>query len=371
MEHLILPEGAKPWMKLAYDCPEEQFYEKVPANGIDYTEFYKSFEFREDEAWWRPKKNDDLMGGVEEGALEKVREPWDYERFYQTWLFFGLIIEVFGLSGIEVKTSDFLLPITKKTVHKPQTARLINTAKLPELIKKWRQAHQANRDEKLINKAVEILDFVGKIIDYHCAGGKDNRSIHQYGKALWPLSDETTTAIIAVAFTLRKNALSMLDTPIKDGRWPVTNSRLLYQRVQRKWCKSDAMMIMEDFDIDGQNYIAAATGKSLEDLDAHYACTSQSCEAKISDGTYETLHDSACEHDDYDPEPKFIEHVFPDYGKTPKSMRDAIKNTMDVGHLPVLRWDAEKKGMKTYGHEKDSYNELASNCPPFVAISHV
>ena len=358
-------------MKLAYDCPETAYYENIPANGIDFYEFYKRVAFTYEEAWSQPKKIEDLFGGVEENSEETTREAWEYERFYQTWLFFGLIIEVLGLSGIQVKTTDFLVPITRKSVHKPQTARLITTTQLPELIKQWRQAYQATRDDTVLDRAMSLLNFVGKIVDYHCAGGKDHRSIHQYGKVLWSVSDETTTAIIAVAFALRKATLSMLNTPAKDGRWPVTNSRLLYQRIQRKWCKSDAAMIMEDFDIDGQNYIAAATGRTLADLDAHHACTNHSCEAKITDGTYETLHDTGCDQDDYDPEAKYVGHVFPDYGESPVSMREAIKRTIDAGHLPVLRWDAEQNGLITYGHEKDRFTEQASRCPPFVAISHV
>lgn len=371
MEHLILPEGAKPWMRLAYDCPEDLYWENLSHKDVPYSASYERAGFSHGQVWWKPKKNDDPLGGVVEGVEDRVPEIWEYERFYQTWLFFGMIIEVFALNGIHVSTTDFLAPITRKSVHKPQTARLITTTKLPGLIKEWRQGYVVKRAEEILKQTMEIIDFVGKIVDYHCAAGKEHRSIHQYGKVLWPVSDETTTAIIAVAFALRKNALSLLDTPIKDGRWPVTNSRLLYQRVQRKWCKSDAMMIMEDFDIDGQNYIAAATGRTLEDLDAHYACTEQSCEAKITDGTYETLHDPSCDQNDYDPEPSYVGHVYPDYGNKPSTMRDAIKDIMRNQHLPVLRWDVEQNGLRSYGHEKDSYDEQAFKCPPFVAISHV
>jgi hypothetical protein len=372
MDHLILPDGAKPWMKLAYDARDADWYENIDDKGFDFFNFYKRLGWKYEEVWAQPRKDEDNLGGVEEAAVGGTRKmPWEIERFFQTWLLFGSMIEIFGLSGIEVKTEEFLAPITLKSVHKPQTARLVTTARLPELIKQWRQAHQASKDTAVLDKALAILDFVGKIIDYHCANGKDHRSIHQYGKVLWSVPDETTTAIIAVAFTLRKAAYNIYNKPGKDERWPVTNSRILYQRIQRKWCKSDAAMIMEDFDIDGQNYIAAATGRTLEELDGHYACTDQSCEAKISDGTYSTQHDPECQSDDYEPEPKFVGHVFPDYGKNPKSLREAIINTMEAGHLPVLRWDVEQKGLTTYGHEKDTYSEDESKCPPFIAISHV
>jgi hypothetical protein len=129
---------------------------------------------------------------------------------------------------------------------------------------------------------------------------------------------------------------------------------------------------MEDFDIDGQYYIAAAESHSLESLDSHYACTDHSCEAKINDGTYIIRHSNECEaQDDYEPEPKFVGHLNPDYGKTPTSVRDAIKNILDKGHLPVLRWDHEHRGLSTYGHDQYAYSEEGSKTPPYVAISHV
>jgi hypothetical protein len=371
MDHLILPEGAKSWMMLAYDCPEDKYYENIPDKGFEYPEFYERVGWTENEAWAKPVQSEDTLGGVIEGEEDKIKETWEIDRFFQTWLFFGLIIEVFRLSGIEVKTDDFLAPIVRKAVHKPQTARLITTSKLPDLIVQWRQKHQALKDATVFDKALKLLTHVGKIVDYHCAGGKDHRSIHQYGKVLWSVSDETTTAIIAVAFTLRKAAFAIYNKPGGDDRWPITNSMIVYQRIQRKWCKSDASMIMEDFDIEGQTYIAAAQGRSLEELDRHYACTDHSCEARVADGTYTTQHDPECHEDDYEPEPKFIGHVFPEYGKNPTSLRESIKHTMDEGHLPVLRWDSEKKGLTTYGHQKDSYDDETSKAPPFVAISHV
>jgi len=372
MDHFVHPEGAKPWLKLAYDEPENEWYEKIPVGGFDFPNFYKRVpNWKEEEVWYVPKKEDDLLGGVEENAVENPpKTPWDIDRFFQTWLLFGTIIEVFRLSGVETTTEEFLVPITLRSVHNPQTARIVTTAKLPELIQQWRQAHQKTRNADVFDKALKILDFVGKIVDYHCANGKDHRSIHQYGKVLWSVSAETTTAIIAVAHSLRKAAFAIYNKP-NEERWPVTNSRLLYQRIQRKWCRSDAAMIMEDFDIDGQYYVAAATGRTLEELDAHYGCTDQSCEAKISDGTYSTQHDPDCHVDDYDPEPKFVGHVYPELGKSPTTLRGAIMDIMDTNRLPVLRWDNEQKGLTTYGHEKDAYSEESSKCPPFVAISHV
>jgi hypothetical protein len=371
MDHLVLPDGSKSWIKLAYDNPESSYYENVLDQGFSYPYFYRRVGWSYDEVWVQPKQMEDLMGGVEEGAEESIREPWEIDTFFQTWLLFGLLVEVFRATDIEVKTSDFLVPLTRKVVHKPQTARLVTTAKLPELIKQWREKHRVSRDDTVFDKVMVFIEHVGKIIDYHCAGGKDHRSIHQYGKVLWSVPDATTTAIISVAYTLRKAAYSIYNKPGKETRWPVTNSLLVYQRIQRKWCRSDAAMIMEDFDIDGQAYIASAESRSLEELDNHFNCTDHSCDAKVGDGTYDTKHDPECHEDDYEPEPSFLGHVHPDHGKKPTSLREAIMDTMDAGLLPVLRWDSDRRGLFTFGHEKQSYSEDASKTPPFVAISHV
>jgi hypothetical protein len=367
MDHLILPEGAKPWIRVAYEGAKDGYYENDRGNFFD---FYKTRNWTEDEIKYRPRPEENLLGGIVEGEEDRTRPACQVETFFQTWLFFGLLIEVFALNGITVTTDEFLVPFTQKTVHRPQTAHLVTTAKLPELIVQWRQT--GSKDSETFGKVMRLIDFVGEIVDHHCANGKDHRSIHQYGKVLWPLKDETTTSIIAVAATLRKAARQIYNVSGKEKRWPITNSRILHQRIQRKWCKADAAMIMEDLDIDGQYYIATADSHSLESLDSHYACTDQSCEAKISDGTYVTRHSSECEaQDDYEPEPRFLGHLGPDYGMTPTSVRDAIKNVLDAGHLPVLKWDHEQKGLATYGHERSTYSGDASGTPPYVAISHV
>jgi len=69
MDHLILPEGVKPWMKTAYDAPEPEWYENIPDQGVSYLEFYKRVDkWDKDDVWTKPKVVEDLLGGVEEGA---------------------------------------------------------------------------------------------------------------------------------------------------------------------------------------------------------------------------------------------------------------------------------------------------------------
>src|ERR1700753_220487 len=114
MDHLVLPEGAKPLITLAYTCPESEYYENIPSKGLEYSKFYERVGWAYSEAWAQPDTSEDLLGGVIEGAEDKLREPWEIERFFQTWLFFGLVIETFALSGIDVTPSAFLGTVVSK-----------------------------------------------------------------------------------------------------------------------------------------------------------------------------------------------------------------------------------------------------------------
>ena len=57
------------------------------------------------------------------------RSPKEVEEFLQTWLYFGFVIEVFGVVGITVNTTDFI-----RTDRIGQ--RYITTKILPDLIVK-------------------------------------------------------------------------------------------------------------------------------------------------------------------------------------------------------------------------------------------
>ena len=372
MDHLILPEGVKPWIVVAYEGKEADYYENQEGQG--FLEFPSRLGWDDNEVFSQPKKIESgLYGGIVVED-EKTRLPGEVEKFFQTWLFFGLIIEVFALNSIRVSTEDFLAPLSIKAIQKPQETHVVSTSKLPSLIAEWRKKHLASRDSDKENedftKVMAYLDQAGKIIDHHCADGRGHRSIQQYGSVLWPVRDETTTSIIAVASSLRQAARHIYDKPATGEKWPIANSLILYHRIQRKWCKSDAAMIMEDFDIDGQYYIAAADGQTLESLDAHYACTNNSCEAKVADGTYVTRHADTCtEKDDYEPEPRFLGHVSPSYeARSPATLREAIGDIIDASHLPFIRWDFEQRGLATFGHER---RQAGTGVPPFIAISHV
>ncbi|KAF2234098.1 hypothetical protein EV356DRAFT_533150 [Viridothelium virens] len=369
MDHLKLPEGAKPFIVVAYDGEEKDYYEKL--KGKDFFTFPQSQGWTDDDVDCRPRQTGDLMGGTVEGEEKKTRQPWEIEKFFQTWLFFGLIIEVFTLVGISITTSDFLVPFTQKTLLKPQVSHIVSTEILPEKIREWRESFRTSRNSENFDKIMQLLDYVGNVVDSHCSNSKTHRSPGQYGKVTWPVKDEITTSIIAVAAMLRKAARSIYNRPKNGERWPVTNSEILRLRIQRKWCRSDAAMIMEDFDVDGQYYIAAAESQPPEKLDTHYACTDQSCEAKIADGTYVIQHARGCVGDDYEPIPKFLGHLEPTYGKSPDTVRQAIMDIYDAQDLPFLRWDFEQHGLVTFGHKEDRYAEGADKIPPYVAISHV
>ena len=102
MDHLVLPEGAKPWIMVAYEGEEEFHYEKDRGN---FFEFPKLRGWTDEEVWARPRQSENLFGGLIEGEEDKTRSPAEIETFFQTWLFFGLIIEVFALSASVMATT--------------------------------------------------------------------------------------------------------------------------------------------------------------------------------------------------------------------------------------------------------------------------
>ena len=369
MDHLLLPEGAKSWIKVPYDAKEEHYYEKFGYGFEKYPERRK----------W---SDGDVMGQTTEARnrsdepgdsqpdVKDDRTPPSVEQFFQTWLFFGLIIEVLRLSKIKVTTNDLLLPLAESK----EKSHIVTTECLPSLIVQWRDNYESTRDTSPFEVAMTFFERVRTILDFYCAGGRKRRSPNQYGQVQWLVRDEITTSIIAVAVTLRTAAHQIYGKRCPEGlRWPTANSEILRMRILRKWCRSDAAMVMEDFDIDGQYFIATAKGRSLEALDKHYKCTEDACHAKVEDGTYVTRHAEGCSGEDVHSEVKYVGHLGPKYDQEPKSLVEGVRKIMDRSHLPYVVWNHELHGIATSGYAKNLSLGLGKGfrTPPFVAISHV
>lgn len=109
MDHLLRPEGVENFIKVTYNARESEYYD-----GKGFMGFHKR----------RGWTEQDLLGENNFGG----RSSEDVERFFQTWLFFGMAIEVLKAAGISVQTEDFLRSEPGSSGH------IINTERLPSTL---------------------------------------------------------------------------------------------------------------------------------------------------------------------------------------------------------------------------------------------
>jgi hypothetical protein len=108
MEHFASPEGTEP-----IDVPH------VGTEDYDGSDF---FGYPQRKGW----SQNQLMGDQNFGNSSSK----EVEAFFQTWLYFGCSISVFGLVGIEVKTCDFVQETEKGE-------KIITTKLLSGFIQDW------------------------------------------------------------------------------------------------------------------------------------------------------------------------------------------------------------------------------------------
>jgi hypothetical protein len=208
MDHLPLPAGVEPYIMVPYDAPQSEYYDG------------KAFLGYPKRCGWNEK---DLMGENSFGNRTKEQ----VERFFQTWLFFGMAIEVFKSLNITVDTEDFLCPSPYPNTEpgSPQK-RIVTTAKLPSLMLEWKkrwplpESVSPDRSWKDMNQGrlsdawatiQSILDRAKVFVNCYCTVVPKSKSKEYEGasKRAWPVRDEIATSIIALGYSLRRAALNI------------------------------------------------------------------------------------------------------------------------------------------------------------------
>src|SRR5271155_2598776 len=113
MDHLLRPEGTKNFVKVTYNVDESEYYDDKGFIG-----------FPQRRGW----TEQDLLGLNNFGN----RSDKDVESFFQTWLFFGMAIEILKAAGIRAHTKDFLRPEHEGTGH------VVNTETLRSMLVEWK-----------------------------------------------------------------------------------------------------------------------------------------------------------------------------------------------------------------------------------------
>jgi len=395
MDHLLRPEGTKNFVKVTYNVDESEYYDDKGFIG-----------FPQRRGW----TEQDLLGLNNFGN----RSDKDVESFFQTWLFFGMAIEILKAAGIRAHTKDFLRPEHEGTGHVVNTETLRSMLvewkmhwPLPEGVspgctcKSWIDPNQNNckeevcwknfphaRDSEAWHTTSRILARACVFTDRYCTTTNSRREDRESENHVWPVRKEVSASILALGYSLRAAAISIYDIPRMGNEWGTGSSPLLRDILGKKWCKSDAALVMEDLQIDGQYYIAGSRSPSQEYLDAHSGCDESKCNSKVEEGTYDTRHAPDCSNKDSKECPIYFCYGTRTDGKggnaddwpVPSKFEEELiriitaDRTIKAGETinikavgtPIITWNEEQKEVAIV-----EYNEDKGLNPNYVAISHV
>ncbi|KAF7155936.1 hypothetical protein CNMCM6106_007848 [Aspergillus hiratsukae] len=365
MEHLPLPDGEKHFIVAPYNAPPGKWYD------------HKGFlDFPQRRGW----TNSQLKGYLEGNRFKPKGCDSEVEEFFQTWLFFGLVIEVLKIGDVSAKTEDFLetkdlsdpgevqfLRLSlQDDIRKKRLVQIVNTSKLPCKLKEWRNGIQ---DKAQAWRALKpMFERARQILDCFCTPDEERNLWGNDKPPRWPVREEISTTLIAMVFSLRSAAISVCD-PRGIGvmnPWLDARSEILARRLQRRWCLADATTIVKDLSIDGHYYIAASPGLNPDKLDRHSKCVRERCLEEFPTELYNTRHVTPW-HKANCPTEQTISYggqLGPERGQT--GWDDAIARIIDKKAIPIALW---VKGLRTLWSVE--YHLSGKRTPDYVAISHV
>lgn len=288
---------------------------------------------------------DDVMGKNSFGK----RPPEVIQAFFQNWLYFGCIIEVLAITGIEAKKSDFL----------DSEQQMVTTRKLPSFLRKWRQIVKQEKEEAhIIDWAMRtdlILRKVSNFVNFYClpyasGGERISEDIRKERNATSPLSEKIWMSIIALGHTLMEGMLFYYDIRRTANNWGA--STMLKRRMLKNgWCPMDVQRSLTDMGIDGHYYIAKLSNP--QGLDLHKRCSDYQCIAQdIDEKQYKIQH--VREDNDCD-------------GLIELDITRLIK-IIESENTPVVTWNPSTKMLKVVPSKTQ---KRGVSTPPYVAISHV
>jgi hypothetical protein len=362
MEHLPLPEGVEPFIIVPYEAPQKDWFDGQ--GFIDYPQ----------RCGWTEEQ---LRGGddttkedyLDANGFKAKGSEYEVEQFFQTWLFFGLMIEFLKIGGVHVQTEDFLVDANMEGDN-PDMPKMVNTSKLPQLLVKWRNGltNKGANTERTWKTLRPMFDRSKSVLDRFCVPGHEKEwPLKQEKPRPWPVRDEISTTIIALTFSLREAAIEVLEPKEFDKLTPTLHGRseLLWKRLQQKWCIADVTTTLKELAVDGHYYLAASPGLSSRELDHHSKCTEEHCLYEYDLNMYVTRHaGSPWHHSGCKSTIQYGGQLGPERGQ--KDWVDAIGKIIDKDAIPIALW---VKGLRKLWTVE--YHMTGNRQPEFVAISHV
>ncbi|KAL4935029.1 hypothetical protein BDV06DRAFT_229207 [Aspergillus oleicola] len=368
MDHLPLPPNSTPFITIPYSAPRSEWYQNEGFHAFPSSRGWTDAHLRGGDDLQLDADNDP-NGFHTRGSNEAV------EQFFQTWLFFGLVVEVLKVGGVSVGTEEFLKPQSQSESESwSGRARIMDTSRLPSFLITWagniKRRNRLSEDWETLNG---IFNVTGSILDRFCSlpSPEEEAPLLNHKPRPWPVRDEISTSIIALASILRQAALKVCDAETSLGPetagipWPLrARSKILTRRLSAKWCVADVTTTLKQLSIDGVYYLSASGGLDGTELDHHANCIPERCLYEYDATMYITKHATN------DPNHACLEnieyggHLGPERGQ--RDWDDAVAQILDKGAIPIALWN---KGMKKVWSVE--WHSEGRRKPDYVAISHV
>ncbi|KAH8586869.1 hypothetical protein B0O99DRAFT_748013 [Bisporella sp. PMI_857] len=347
MDHLDIPDGADPLL--------------IPlcTNDYDGDDF---FGYPERQGW---SERDGVID-----FSDKHSQSAHIEAFLQNWLYFGCLLSILKLVGIEASCSDFI-----RTT--PEGKQVVTTKSLAGFLVEWKKKEDFDHQLDLYEAKhgsqdylwpgeqhrrlggrrdrgktiVAILNKVAEYADVYCANAVTDPDLTSQS----PLSTKTAFSIMFLLKELCSTAEELYPTE-KKFKHPSTKSiksrwhRWVTERmVKSGWCPLELEALLSDCDINIQYYFAFLPSPRWG-MD-HSACDRNACRRKhIKNVAYSTKHREGC---------NTCEMV---------TVSDKMSSIVSKDKTPLLSW-RKLEGSEDFKLEVVEYDP--SSRENYVAISHV
>jgi hypothetical protein len=265
------------------------------------------------------------------------RTQVEYQAFFQTWLYFGCVAEVFKVLDLTIDARRFI-----------QDTKWVTSACLNVYIDEWifRRASYRSEDRRLLiyTQIKSILDKVRETLEGPLAAFQNFLDQHaEVELRYWP---NIALSIAVLGWTLLEVSYRIYMPPKDWRQYRWGNHRVLQERFEEsQWCKAEIKHFMDNKPLDFLLYVSSVVSpRAKED---HAECTEIVCRGRaVNTNKYKTKHTPDCESEAC----KFWD--------MPYSCIDIIKE----GGVPLASWSDGELQVLRYDDKADM---------SYVAISHV
>jgi hypothetical protein len=265
MDHLPLPPGAEPL--------------HVPYVAEDYDQG--------DFALYPQRQKLALM--LETSNFEKPK-PEAWQTFFQTWLYFGCLIEVFKVVGLDVDPKRF--------VKETESGLEVSSVALHVYIDEWKFRDGAYRSDEtrqsIWNRICAVLYQTRASLNGPVEAF--NKHLAMHAEAQLPYWPNIALSIGLLGRTLQEVGYKLKYAAPKDWRQHKWGShQVLGDRLQRSgWCRAEIQRFLGSEPLDFVYYVGALTSPRAND--DHTECQETICRGKAANvSEYRTKHAPGCD----------------------------------------------------------------------------